>query len=353
MITGSEDYVPHELSAEQAAREEEHRRAQENLLLARRILLPYGGTSIAVHSGRSHLAMGKRWTIAENLGPVADIAWLSPQGQVMVGVPSGPIDVVVNVGSALSSQLARTWDRHGNVETLERVGRPMIGSFVNEFDASKKNVCVYINGEKVLEPARRIVEECGRKQRPIFEPDLDEYGVPKQDAVIIKVVRSRGSAPAILTVEGWGPAGTLHGFRMLLENHSILSELAKFVESKSGSFEVLIVVDGAHAKEVDGQMTMMATGPLYIPDRGIKAIRIEPKEDPGILEAFKTSTLLNANIIDLKTEKKKRQLGRQPHVAFIGLSRLECKSNSLELEPIVEHELEAARLQLEKELGDV
>jgi len=273
------------MSAEQAAREEERRaRLGENADLMRQIM-PYGAR-MALYSGHSHFVMGEQLAIPENLEPLEYVARLSPHGQVFVGVPSGPINVVGNFGSALSSLLARTWDRHDNAKTLKRVGKPMIGSFVNEFDTMRQ-VLVYINGVEVREPARIIVEECGRQQRKIFEPTLDEHGVPQQDAFVLKVVRSRGNVPDLFTFEGMGPAGTWHGFRMCHEDCcSILSNIAKNIaKSELENFEVVVVIEGVNAEMVDGQMTMMATGPLHI--EAVKPIQISPEEEVEILAAFK------------------------------------------------------------------
>lgn len=76
----------------------------------------------------------------------------------------------------------------------------MIGGLAYQFDTSpSRKVRVYINGEEVLEPARRIVDGRGKE---IFQPNLNKNGVPKQDRFVIKVIRSRGNVPAIFTLEG-------------------------------------------------------------------------------------------------------------------------------------------------------
>ncbi|MGH8651187.1 MAG: hypothetical protein ACREUI_00445 [Burkholderiales bacterium] len=266
------------MSEEHIAGEVEHRaRVEENAHIAREIL-PDGGR-IALYSGRCHLVMGERSAIPENLQPLVDIARVLRRTKVLLGVPGGQIHVAVNVGSPLSSPLARIWDRHGT-EKLQRVGRAMIGDFVHEFDTSKRKMRVCINAEEVLEPYRIIVDE--ERGQEIFCPELDKHGVSQEDAFVLKVIRPHGNAPAVFSVAGLGPAGTLHGFRMLLENRRILSALANF---KSKNFEVVIVIEGVRTMVMDGQKTVMATGPLDI--ASLKPIQIKAEDEAGILAAIK------------------------------------------------------------------
>jgi hypothetical protein len=198
--------------------------------------------------------MGKRLWITENRSPIADIELITPESQIVYGFPGGTMAAIVSIGSALSNPSARIWDGHS--ETLERIKTPAFGNYVTEFYPSRKSVVSYIDGEEVVEPYREIIDESNFGQPPIFAPKED------QDALIIKVLRGNAGATTFIRIEGCGPAGTVHGFRMLVENTDILRELAYWA-SKWGSFEAVLVVEGVRV-DIHGRKSMTATGPLHL-----------------------------------------------------------------------------------------
>ena len=295
---------PPQIQAEKAEREKHRAKVQENQARAWALLLSKVASEIAVNSGHSHLQMGMRPSILENTGPIADISLLLPPNSRIREFTGAHIRVLVNIGSPLSSFLARLLDGHS--DTLERVRRPVLGNaLVTEFDTSgRSDVTSYIDGKKVTEPYREIVTA----QSLIFAPTLNSAGIPEQDALVLKVLRGRSGKPTFLSIEGWGPAGTVYGFKMLLEDSHVLSELARF---ESDSFEAVVAVENVRADRVN--RTMTAAGPLHLVYCGCIP---GPEDEAQLNAAFRSiaerekkfipdiAEQQKKNIIDLATKKR-------------------------------------------------